>query len=381
MIRGVRVDAGERAWQRFESMHLILSLIVAFAASATEIDPQFGFELETRGPLGEVLCATRPQISFPALWSYAIVAHQLGALDPNVLTYGLAATFGSVFTQSSYGLIRRGRVVRWQRRYFKREGRGYEFTESEKWVDPRTGFWVWPRSDILVQEQKTRPATIATLRANADFLHETTFDRRANLGSRAAFLFGSGHVHIDLATAFGDDARLLADFVADLINHPGLYLGPLVRDRITSHDPRRYLARVGEVLARFEDGEPSLQTALGLALALRRAGLRKRGDRGPAVCLRETTLELRFPRAQRGVDEVLLWAELFRARLNYLKRNPGVRLKMDRPWRSPRETYEQIFAYVTESGLDWTPYFGMLPGRWRWYGRRIECERSLDQAR
>ena len=343
----------------------------------TEADPLFGFEIETRGPEGELVAP----FNFPTLVA-GILLLPLDTVTglPIINTYLSVAT-SAIYPSLFQGSLRYPIQVAWIKHILKKRGISYS-QASNRIINSETGFWIKPSTDVHVMETKTKPSTVEQLQDNTDFLDLTTFNRRTTLGVGGAVFFSSGHIHMDRATAFHENAQLLRDFVADFLNHPGLYLGPYVRDRVTSNDPRRSLGKIRKVIEDFDAG--LISSIEQLALRFQSAGLSRNSFTGPALTFsRIQTLEFRFPRAFKNAGEMVLWAQLFKARLNYLLKNPGVELKPFQLFRTPTESYRQIHAYVTEPGLEWEPYKKMLPRRWQWFvapfAEKTACEATLSK--
>lgn len=354
---------------------LLVFLMVGTSLSAfsaeDENDPKFGFELETRDPLGEITQCAFPYVTAPillvALTADAIAGGGLGAS----MTVGWTISIPFTLLGFFYEPLKMPMIRRYQKMIFKLRKYPYHYVDNFVFNE-QSRFYLEPLSDMWVRETKNKPATVDELKENSEFINDVVFNKINTLCAGPAWLFGSGHMHIDRDSAFKGNSQLMRDFIVDMINTPGLYLGPYVRDRYTSNDPRR-IANIRSVIEKF-DADAKKGTVWPLDMLTKyliSAGLTRGSGifKESAITLKTKieTIELRFLPAHRNAEEMILWAQLFKSRINYLKAHPGVELKPYKIFRGPVETYKEIQDYVTETGLDWEPYRKMLPFWWRWF--------------
>ena len=350
------------------SNHIFAGQSNILVESRNEVDPLFGIETELRDP-------------FSRLWYYGLNPMTLSILN---LTFGVSdlsevtllstLSYMSLIWISTSSIGQLGSIpflpllsiTRSLQNKFNFLPDGVQH-KGLTTTNEKTDFWVKYSTDFWVIEMKSKPSTAETYEREKILLDNTMFNPLANLGLSPAITFSSGHIHIDRDSTFGSDPQLLRDFVVDLLNNPGLLTGPLTNDQWTSINPQKYLKKISKVINDFDIG--LFKTTDEFVDALRLSGLNRGGLGGSAISIsdRYPTIELRFLRSQQSSIELILLLKLFKARLNYLKKNPNVPLDLNlSKWQNPSTTYLQVRRYVEGAGQPWKDYQKLLPRRWRW---------------
>lgn len=193
--------------------------------------------------------------------------------------------------------------------------------------------------DDWVVEVGSSPLTVAQAEQHCDFLQRTVWSTAAAAGLVPHPRVGGGHIHLEYASHFGDDAQLLRNFIVDLFNRPLLFLGGMSLDLLNAPP----LAILGDeqraafvaVLAEFDASPPEARSivALRTALATRvytRSFLQINNhemryyvthqDKYHAVnVLHQRTIELRGLHPQRSARALLSLMRVFEARIAALR--------------------------------------------------------------
>lgn len=324
-------------------------------------DPKFGLENELRDPVGSFFLAFNPlSMSILVLANHALGA-PISSIESHANILNSLSYLGLFVSMLSPASMSKG--VAFLQKYSSQSNvdvNGLTISNRE------TGFWLQYGSDPFVIEVRSKPATVSDLESNRQFIDSAMFDPKRLLGARPAWLLGSGHMHMDLETAFQGDTQLLRDFVVDMLMHPEIYRGPWVGDRITTWNLGRYAKSILKIINAHDAG--AFREFNVFVSALRTAGLSRFPTSGNGLVLSDefNTIELRFLRAQRSTQEIINFATLFRARVNYLRAHPFVRYVAPPALMTPAESYRRLERFVTEMGLEWAPYKKMLPAWWRW---------------
>lgn len=241
---------------------------------------------------------------------------------------------------------------------------------------PEKKFWFMVTMDPGVIEVKMGPATVKTFREMAPIIEKDLYARASAVGLTPPKISGSGHVHIDLKSAFGDDALLFRNFIVDFTNHSELATGVLLRD--TYNAPALNLdqnkrAAFERVIRDFDEGR--ITTIDDLARQIQDRVYGKMLDRKyQALNLTKIlksdvaarTVEIRSIRAERNFEQFVKISEMFEARIEYLKK-----VGKPIPYQNVAAIDDRVkgvkafYQYITESGLDYKKYKPLLLPHWR----------------
>ena len=98
----------------------------------------------------------------------------------------------------------------------------FEFFDDDFYI----GFGI----DQHVVEVTTSKHSINSKNKNAQRIQTFVFDHLEKYNLKPRSFYGSGHISLDLKTAFNDDVKLLRNFLVDYLNHPALYHGVFEKD-------------------------------------------------------------------------------------------------------------------------------------------------------
>lgn len=224
--------------------------------------------------------------------------------------------------------------------------------------------------DPNVVEVKTAPVRPGELAASLDFYEKEIFETARSVGLKSPVLDGpwnGGHIHVDIAEAFGNDPRRLKNFFLDYIEHPELAEGVLVKDfyNAPAIDPVKQRAAIEQVVYQLdlwaEKGEKLDDFKL---IELARLGPFGKRD---ALNLNTAygTLEIRGLRSQRSAAELLRVMRLIEARIEYTNSLPAKDFH-PKPIEMSREEKRKAFrAYVEEAGLSYDEFKGLAPRKFQ----------------
>jgi hypothetical protein len=266
-----------------------------------------------------------------------------------------------------------------------RMGYDYDGTPHYKVTYP-DGWWFKISLDPAVLEIQTAPSTVKKLKQIRNRIQTDIFGVAKTLGLKAGFKGSGGHIHIGAESAFGGDANLFRNFLVDFINHSELANGILENDHsnapplqsLTPEQKRGFL----EVIKDFDEGRRKTihDIAEGLISQVYYESTEETwapAEKFHAINVvrifeilifnkSERTVEVRCLRGQSNVDELIAEAELFEARLNYLKKLPGPLQVTWGPAASDKQgLLNAFYRYVTESGLKWETYQKLLPKKFQ----------------
>jgi hypothetical protein len=225
--------------------------------------------------------------------------------------------------------------------------------------------------DPHVIEVASSPSRASEILANEERLATTLFAVMEKFELKPSPYYGSGHLNIDLKTAFSEDPKRLVNWLTDYFNHPALALGVFELDpmnapafvTLSMAQKNAYEQIVADVF------EGSLTTIRAVIERMNRDVYRS-NDKYHSVRLHENRLEIRAMRAQKGADEFSSLASLFEKRIQLTNRltdegkilpvmkNAGV--------NSPNQAISQFHFYVTDTGLEFDPYRKFLRGPLRY---------------
>jgi hypothetical protein len=339
----------------------LLCLAIAFfhlaaTAETQEINPLFGLEQESRSIVEEGVLIANP-FTLLILGSF---------LEPTGLLRPLLGTAPLLFQFSMLGIISisHGRLVIAKNALidFLKGNKDYDTNlVTGRITNKKTGFWIEAGRDITVMETRSKPSTVDEYQDNEKIISDLLFSPIKNFGLMPAWINGGGQYHMDVKSAFEGDEQLLRDFIVDLLNHPGFFVGGMGKAFWRAPVGGAYVKKVKEVIDLFDAGKIQGD----LFNRLQEAGLKKMVA---PIALRNLsggkTIEFRSLRTQRSFYELIALMTLFKTKLNYLKQNPGVPWKDVKRSRNPYTSEMQFKEYVEEANLDWKDYERILPW-WR----------------
>ncbi|MCM2281213.1 MAG: hypothetical protein NDI61_05130, partial [Bdellovibrionaceae bacterium] len=264
--------------------------------------------------------------------------------------------------------------------------RGKHRVREARFVFP-DGFWFNVSVDPKVIEVQAKPQTLTELRRRSQFLEEMVFESAREVGLRPK-PHRAGHFNIGLMSAFNGDPDEFLKFFLDYSTHAELASG-ILRENFRTAPPLAVMStgqinalnrilearRAGRLptiksvierivrevyfknLATFAMEPPSHNQAINLDAAM-----------VPDFPQTDKQLEIRAVRAQSSAHEFVLLAELFTARMRFLKTRP-LPNQYDRPtiqdasWTEKVEAFRQ---YVAETGLDPERFMSLVPRSAPW---------------
>jgi hypothetical protein len=217
------------------------------------------------------------------------------------------------------------------------------------------------RDDPHVIEVKASPRGRVWIKANEARLQEILFDEMAKLGLRPNSLYGSGHLNLDLESAFLGNPKMLVNWLTDYFNHPALALGVFEIDpynapafvTLTAAQKNAYQKIVADVFAGKISTIAEVSSSVSRLVFLEQTKYQ-------SIRLHPDRLEIRAIRAQKRARDFTLLAELFQKRVELIRKitadghelpvlkNVGV--------NSLNQAVSQFHFYVTDTGLEFAEY-------------------------
>jgi hypothetical protein len=264
------------------------------------------------------------------------------------------------------------------------------------------GYYYIVSTDPGVVEVQGRPLSLKEWRDHEDRLDKDIFkvarDASSIVPHRSA---GSGHLHMDIASHFRGNFRLLVDFLIDFQNHPYLALCALGETFITNpplaiqsqsqidkfDDVIKGWSKLSETVVKMDRIEARLLFLNKEAFKDTYADLDDSG-KFQAISLNHVndfgSIEIRALRPEENARHVRLLMQLFEQRLKYLRHHPGQlykKIKLAIPQIAKRDILQsepavrkfyheqkdfkqlcvdEYYSYVSESGLAWSDYKPLL---------------------
>lgn len=247
-----------------------------------------------------------------------------------------------------------------------------------------TGWWIRISWDPGVVEIATSPSALEDIEknmANLKVLYDLASQSNLKPDEDLA-----GHFNIGVETAFEGNVELFMRFFMDNINHPFLFLGALGRDignapTVSILKPEQRAA-MADIVADF-NRTPTRSIRI-LARTIERRVYSSTpifggGHHYQSIGLKSITrgfsteaerVELRGIRDQVIPGNFSLLAKLFQARIEFLKKQTGPIIYVDiahqfKGWETKpyndSELLNKFYVYVTEMGLAFDEYIGLLP--------------------
>jgi hypothetical protein len=101
---------------------------------------------------------------------------------------------------------------------------------------------IFLKDDVGVIEATFNKSSLKFLKNYEILVSKYLFEHLAKNGFKPTSLLGGGEVNLDIATFFINDLNKIANFLADMMNHPGLFAGPFENDLYNSA-PFQYLPK------------------------------------------------------------------------------------------------------------------------------------------
>ena len=300
---------------------LIFSLSInAVIAQDSPPDPLLGIEQESRG-----LIETMELIGTLGLYSAPVVLLSFGGLDFEARD--ALSDFMKLYIQlglpSFAGLMATGLVLSYAskslhskitqlRRRFTGKSQSH-LDQGARFYSSDERFFLENTRDPTVIETKSSPSVFDLYLENRSLIKDVLFRPIANMGMHPARLFSNLHIHIDITTAFQWDKDKIANFLVDTLNHPGFTKGAHSQKWASSASiapVREKEVKVLIPLLRKAENSNEVQELLGKYLHSRSSLVRYKAS--------TETLELRFLRNARSVDEMLSVLNLVKSRIRFL---------------------------------------------------------------
>lgn len=245
--------------------------------------------------------------------------------------------------------------------------------------------------DPGVVEVQATPQNLEQWKKRAPVLQNELFDlMKTAVGLTPHEIEGAGHVNMGLAGVFDQNVKLFRNFVIDFLNNPGVsvVLGHQPSDkRDAEHFSERpsdirneFIQELSTIDASmdqrsevdsffkyhrfFEHGPLSAgdkYVALGLRGSLQKGYYGQRAGAAP-----DARFEIRTLRPQATMDDFIKVIEIFHARVEFLKRSPGlVSFQDPKPIRDGYLALKHYYFYLTEAGLEYERYKSLMPPAWR----------------
>jgi len=258
-----------------------------------------------------------------------------------------------------------------------------KWNSSDYKVEFSDGWFFTVSFDPMVVEITFKPLTLAGLYEKRDLIQTAIFQSAKEFGLITDQSVTSGHFNVGVKSATKNKAENFLRFFVDFANHPELSLGVLGEDWNNAptlsflkesqrqalqqliekqRGPERFkkIAELTRYIQDFvythtrnENWGPEHYQAMGLK-QINKANLDSR----------DAPFELRAVRGQRNVDEFILLAELFEARLAFLNAQIGKPILYDQISRTiynERELRTRFYIYITEMGLPFEKFEPLMP--------------------
>jgi ankyrin repeat protein len=269
---------------------------------------------------------------------------------------------------------------------------------QENRVTYKDGFYYEVSLDPAVIELQTRPMSKAELEISQNRIKTDIFDLAEGLGLSPHSEIGAGHLHLDIASHFKGNLRLLADFIVDFQNHPTFSMGPLAENylnapplAIQSKKQRQALTKLTRKIHQFRNVD-QLTDFIQDSIFYRTL-LGEPAQKFQAISTHHAedlgTLEIRSLRPQANWEQIFLLVDLFEAKLKQLKSNESPVIYQGKWFSFPiadenmmisqhrsipifyqrpffiQLSLDEYYDYVTSAGLSWEIYRDLLPLKFR----------------
>lgn len=239
--------------------------------------------------------------------------------------------------------------------------------------------------DPAVVEVTAKPIPESKLQEYTKRLDQDLYANARELGLRPSRKTGGGHIHFGAEAFFEGNPEYFRDFMVDMYNHSELADGIFADDHynsppIKAHPKAQRDAFVKTIEAFDNNPEDSI---IGLGLKIREGSYDyQRANWGPtekyqAINIErmvvegfeasEETIEVRSIRPQQNGEQFALIANLFKKRMEYLKRqrDQGVSLKLNHDMgMTVEQKFQSFIRFITEADEDPADYFRILPAEY-----------------
>lgn len=248
-------------------------------------------------------------------------------------------------------------------------------------VNYTDGWWFQISTDPLVIEIQTKAATLSELKSYRNRMQNDIFGTAAQAGLVPAGriikrLWAAGHIHMGVASAFANNARLFRNYFADTANHSELAYGIFAEDADNAPPlailPQEEQTRARQILDLFDVGKIKqivplakrllkevydvTTTHLGNPQKFQAFNVTRIGNK--EFDESEQTVETRGFGPQESADDFIDEVELLQGRLEYLsKLESPIPLDLKDPRKmKPYEKVMRFYEYVTQSGKSFETY-------------------------
>ncbi len=239
--------------------------------------------------------------------------------------------------------------------------------------------------DPAVVEVTAKPIPDSKLQEYTKRLDRDLYANARELGLRPSRNTGGGHIHFGAQSFFEGNPEYFRDFMVDMYNHGELAEGIFADDHynsppIKAHPKAQRDAFIRTIEAFDNDPEDSI---IGLGLKIREGTYDYQvANWGPtekyqAINIErmvvegfeasEETIEVRSIRPQQNGEQFALIANLFKKRMEYLKRQrkQGSVLKLNHvTGMTVEQKFQSFIRFITEADEDPADYFRILPAEY-----------------
>ncbi len=268
---------------------------------------------------------------------------------------------------------------------------GTLFSAREIFVSVSENIWFKIKRDPWVLEVTASPMDSKTFSDHSPFFQKLIWETAQTIGLKPHSRIGGGHIHLEIKSYFGENLNLFRNFIVDLANHPELFLGALGFDLLNA-PPLAVLNKIQmlnfeNLLHEFDKGQMSIAEFMS---RIRTEVYHQtfydpyphqqhNPDKYQAVNLSHNeTLELRGLNPQASAEIHRLMLQLFEARIEFLKKLPGLIAYNKMDYSSYVSTYsvrrmefhtsnidqniilKKTKSYIEEAGLPWSVYSALI---------------------
>ena len=239
--------------------------------------------------------------------------------------------------------------------------------------------------DPAVVEVTAKPIPDSKLAEYTKRLDRDLYASAQEIGLRPSRNTGGGHIHFGADAFFEGNPDYFRDFMVDMYNHSEIGSGILADDHYNSPPIKAHPApnRNGfiEVINKYDQNPEGGIVGLGLEIREKAYNYQK-ANWGPtekyqAINIErmvvegfdasEETVEIRCIRPQQSAEQFGLIANLFKKRMNYLKRlrDSGTPVQFDhQTGMTGEQKFESFIRFITQADEDPADYFRLLPAEY-----------------
>ena len=268
---------------------------------------------------------------------------------------------------------------------------GSIFSISRFHVQVSEDVWFEVSRDPWVLEVTASPMNKTTFAKHSEVFQKLVWNIAEKIGIRPHSRVGGGHIHLEIESFFGNDRNLFRNFLVDLANHPELFLGALGFDLLNA-PPMAILfgkqkQNFEKIILEFDKGTMSINELMAkINFEVYNETFydpythqQHNPEKYQAVNLsHKETLELRGISPQGSAYIHFLLIQLFEARIDFLKKQPGLIPYNKKDYSSSVHSFsvrkmefhtsnidpslieQKARSYIQESGLNWSDYSGLV---------------------